>query len=415
MNKPIQILEVSSQLTPASTGVANKGQNVDGEDSFSRVLSRNKSEPTATESGQTLPEPGKKLPEQSSQSNNQKQSTETAPAVASQGGALNRATVDSELLQQAGTKQPHDPVVQNGLQQAIQASLLKNEENGSLIDVGVEDQAQDASGLAIANETIQLSSGVAGVQGNLPVPNGLALQQTLDESGELTEGYVSSRTSTDGGRPATVTDSVGNAVREAVQSAIASQVSNNDSRQSLQQNRSNQSAGNTLPAANSLAANASPFLQALTESTMTMPSTRVQVPVGQQGWGEAVGQQVAWFISQKVSSASMRLNPQHLGPMEMAVSMDGDKASVTFTSQHAIVREALELSLPRLRDMLSENGLNLTNVNVSQQGESYRNGDEKAASQQGADAANDDNGTSEPVMDERRMTVHTQGLVDFYA
>ena len=126
---------------------------------------------------------------------------------------------------------------------------------------------------------------------------------------------------------------------------------------------------------------------------------------------------MTWFVSQKISAASLRLNPQHLGPMEMAVSMDGDQASISFTSQHSLVRDALESSIPRLREMLSENGLNLVNVNVSQQGKSHGNDQGASGSQQESGVDNDDSGANEPVSgpDVQRMTVHAQGLVDYYA
>ena len=41
---------------------------------------------------------------------------------------------------------------------------------------------------------------------------------------------------------------------------------------------------------------------------------------------------------------------------------------MAFSSPHAMVREAIEAALPRLRDMLANQGITLADVNVSQHG-----------------------------------------------
>jgi flagellar hook-length control protein FliK len=93
--------------------------------------------------------------------------------------------------------------------------------------------------------------------------------------------------------------------------------------------------------------------------------TGVPVTVGTPQWSQAVGDKVLWLAAQNVSSAEIRLDPPELGPMQVRVSVNQDQASVTFTSPHPAVREALDQQLNRLREMFSEQGLNLVNVDVS--------------------------------------------------
>ena len=83
-------------------------------------------------------------------------------------------------------------------------------------------------------------------------------------------------------------------------------------------------------------------------------------------WNKEVGERVIWMHKQAIPSAELRLNPQHLGPITIKVDVTQDQASVAFTAQHAVVKEALEASLPKLREMLSAQQLNLVDVNVSQ-------------------------------------------------
>lgn len=98
-----------------------------------------------------------------------------------------------------------------------------------------------------------------------------------------------------------------------------------------------------------------------------LPTTAVAVPLGQPGWDRAMGEQVQWMVGHRLQGAEIRLNPAHLGPMEVRIQMQNDQANITFTAQHGVAREALEAAIPRLREMLGESGLQLNNVTVSDQ------------------------------------------------
>ena len=96
-----------------------------------------------------------------------------------------------------------------------------------------------------------------------------------------------------------------------------------------------------------------------------LPTTTVETPFRQPGWDQALSERVLWAANQKMQSAEIKLNPPQLGPIEVRIQMHQDQAQVSFTSQHAAVREALEAALPRLREMFSASGFEL-DVNVSQ-------------------------------------------------
>jgi flagellar hook-length control protein FliK len=101
--------------------------------------------------------------------------------------------------------------------------------------------------------------------------------------------------------------------------------------------------------------------------TAALPATAVAVPLGQAGWDRALGEQVQWMVGNRLQGAEIRLNPAHLGPMEVRIQMQNDQANITFTAQHGVAREALEAAIPRLREMLGESGLQLNQVTVSDQ------------------------------------------------
>jgi flagellar hook-length control protein FliK len=60
------------------------------------------------------------------------------------------------------------------------------------------------------------------------------------------------------------------------------------------------------------------------------------------------------------------LNPPHMGPISVRVDVADDQATVVFTAQHSAVRETLEASIPKLREMMGSQHLNLVEANVFQ-------------------------------------------------
>lgn len=92
----------------------------------------------------------------------------------------------------------------------------------------------------------------------------------------------------------------------------------------------------------------------------------LDVPMRQSGWDAAFAERVVWMAKQGMQEAQISLNPRNMGPIEVHISMQKEQASVTFVAHHAVTRDALEAAMPRLRDMLQDNGLNLAQSDVSQ-------------------------------------------------
>jgi flagellar hook-length control protein FliK len=55
-----------------------------------------------------------------------------------------------------------------------------------------------------------------------------------------------------------------------------------------------------------------------------------------------------------------------LGSIEIRLSLRDDKAHVQLTAYNATTRDALEASLPRLRELLADVGLNLAGATVAE-------------------------------------------------
>lgn len=147
----------------------------------------------------------------------------------------------------------------------------------------------------------------------------------------------------------------------------------------------------------SLAAGAVPF----------NPSAALKGGVGQPEWHNAIAERVAVMASKKLTSAEIQLDPPELGQLLVRVTLNQEQASVTFSSQHAAVREALDQTAHRLREMFDAEGLNLVDVDVSDRSFQQRR-EQAVAAGQGSDGAEvEEDAAGQPV-----LLKQGQGLID---
>ncbi len=154
----------------------------------------------------------------------------------------------------------------------------------------------------------------------------------------------------------------------------------------------------------------------LTPASAAARMNQIAPRVGEAGWHQAVAERAMMMVSRDQQSVELRLNPAHLGPMEVRMTLNHDQASVSFIANHAAVRDALEQAIPRLRDMLEQQDIQLVQADVGQhqagdghQGQASAGSSARADS--GASAA--DESTLEPDHIEAPGMVR-QGLIDTY-
>lgn len=167
----------------------------------------------------------------------------------------------------------------------------------------------------------------------------------------------------------------------------------------------------TRGSAESMAALTNTLSTAGTDSTV--PSTTVSVPFGQPAWGQALGNQVVWAMNQGLPAAALHLSPPELGPVSVHIRLDQDQASIAFSSPHVAVRDAIEAAMPRLRDMLGNQGIALVDVNVSQHGSSHAQAQAQDYTPGGGRAAIESRDDGLVMTGPVRQTV--LGVLDLYA
>lgn len=93
----------------------------------------------------------------------------------------------------------------------------------------------------------------------------------------------------------------------------------------------------------------------------------IAAPLGSTGWADEFSQKISWVATQQNQVAELHLNPPNLGPLDVVLKISDNQATALFTSPHGAVREAVENALPKLREILADNGIMLGNTTVSDQ------------------------------------------------
>ncbi|MFC6842145.1 flagellar hook-length control protein FliK [Xanthomonas theicola] len=127
---------------------------------------------------------------------------------------------------------------------------------------------------------------------------------------------------------------------------------------------------------------------------------------------DELGARMSWLADQKIGHAHIKLSPAELGPVEVRLHLSGDQINASFSSAQPEVRQALENSLPRLRDMLGQHGFQLGQADVGQQQRQASQNAPQRSGSGGADASGDELLGSVGIPS---MVLRQRGLLDAYA
>lgn len=82
---------------------------------------------------------------------------------------------------------------------------------------------------------------------------------------------------------------------------------------------------------------------------------------------DQVAEKVQMMMSKNLKNLDIRLDPPELGRMQIRMTMNSDLANVHFTVSNPQARDIIEQTLPRLREMLAQQGIQLADSSVQQQ------------------------------------------------
>lgn len=136
-------------------------------------------------------------------------------------------------------------------------------------------------------------------------------------------------------------------------------------------------------------------------------------------------QKVNVMLAEKLQQAEIQLDPLGLGKMKIQIQMGADsQANVHFVVQHGQTREMLEQAMPRLRDMLAGQGIQLGQTQVQQQSQQQQQQGQPTFNGQGQQGQSSGQQRSGNGLVEGELTTSNPSLlvestngsgIDFYA
>lgn len=165
------------------------------------------------------------------------------------------------------------------------------------------------------------------------------------------------------------------------------------------------------PSSNPMAASNSASPNGLARTATVNPLEAPMPDLHNEQFDEAVGSRLTWMAEQKIGHAHIKITPSDLGTVEVRLRLDGDRVHADFSSAQPEVRQALENSLPKLRDMLGQQGFQLAQADVGHRQDSRPSPDAPVASHTGGE---DKSAASEALLP-RPVRVTAHGLLDAYA
>ncbi len=140
--------------------------------------------------------------------------------------------------------------------------------------------------------------------------------------------------------------------------------------------------------------------------------------INSPNWTQDFGSRVVWLAKNDQQVAQININPPQLGPIQITISINGDQTTAAFASLHPEVRQAIQDSLPQLREMFTNAGISLGQANVGSQLPSqnreaaYQFANEARTSGENAILSPDSHASSNPA---GIPIQRGRGLVDLFA
>ncbi len=142
----------------------------------------------------------------------------------------------------------------------------------------------------------------------------------------------------------------------------------------------------------------------------TTKTLSIPVALTDTQWENKFSEHIIWMGQNSVKSALIKLHPEELGPIEITIKVVKDNASVNITSHSGHVRDIVEQALPKLREMMSEQGLHLSEAHIGADSNSHQSNQQPTNPEQGFDT-----NTNDDVILTRINKRTTNSLIDYFA
>ncbi len=135
-----------------------------------------------------------------------------------------------------------------------------------------------------------------------------------------------------------------------------------------------------------------------------------------QRFSPVMKQQLITMVSQGIQHAEIRLDPPELGQLMVRIQVQGDQTQVQFHVAQHQTRDLIEQAIPRLKELLSEQGMQLVDSQVSQDNRGNDADGEQSSEEGGGQFGSelDEMSSEESLISSKQATSYPSGI-DYYA
>ncbi len=148
------------------------------------------------------------------------------------------------------------------------------------------------------------------------------------------------------------------------------------------------------------------------------PATLQALNIIKSDAAKMLQERVSSMLSINNKEAEIRLDPPEMGSMQIRIRSDAEQAQINFVVQNQQAKEALEQSLPRLREMLMQQGLELGESSISygdSSGEQAQQQESDAQGQMANNRSTDETNSEQPDKQIQGSGQQTLSSIDYYA
>ncbi len=148
------------------------------------------------------------------------------------------------------------------------------------------------------------------------------------------------------------------------------------------------------------------------------PATLQALNIIKSDAAKMLQERVSSMLSINNKEAEIRLDPPEMGSMQIRIRSDAEQAQINFVVQNQQAKEALEQSLPRLREMLMQQGLELGESSISygdSSGEQAQQQEGDAQGQMANNRSTDETNSEQPDKQIQGSGQQTSSSIDYYA
>ena len=154
--------------------------------------------------------------------------------------------------------------------------------------------------------------------------------------------------------------------------------------------------------------------QAQSKSVSVDPGVMQAINIIKSDAAKMLQERVSALLNINNKEAEIRLDPPEMGSMQIRIRSDAEQAQINFVVQNQQAKEALEQSMPRLREMLAQQGIELGESSIQQGSPEQQDGQ----SGQGQFAGNQQTDEQQPEVSAQSSETSRQqssSSIDYYA